>query len=342
MSFKNRRFSLDSFAFPEGGGGLLGVRRSSKGRRSSEKFLEEARPSEGRTSLGEARPDVQELGRSLSKSNSIRSHTIEEEGLDRGGPDGVQTYVKHNKSFHKLFQDIPEAESLTHVFTCALQKEVLYHGKLFVSENFACFHSSVLLKETKVVLHVSNIKEVKQKSALSMLSIRTTEGEKHSFVSLRNREVCYKLLQSVCPHTQVESRNSSPHVSSAENSPEPDMDTVSSHSSLEGSSHSPGPDHRVHGMNGSTPRSSTSRELGEQISDQEETGDLWVQNIKSFLPPREISNLNTLIYIFLLLVILLLLSSGYIGLRISALEEQLSSLGALSELSLHHTEYKKT
>lgn len=35
-------------------------------------------------------------------------------------------------------------------FTCALQKEVLYHGKLFVSEHHVCFHSSVLLKETKV------------------------------------------------------------------------------------------------------------------------------------------------------------------------------------------------
>lgn len=36
-------------------------------------------------------------------------------------------------------------------FTCALQKEVLYHGKLFVSEGHVCFHSSVLLKDTKVM-----------------------------------------------------------------------------------------------------------------------------------------------------------------------------------------------
>lgn len=35
-------------------------------------------------------------------------------------------------------------------FTCALQKEVLYHGKLYISENNVCFFSSVLLKETKV------------------------------------------------------------------------------------------------------------------------------------------------------------------------------------------------
>lgn len=34
-------------------------------------------------------------------------------------------------------------------------------------------------------------------------------------------------------------------------------------------------------------------------------------------------------------VVLLLLSSGYIGLRIVALEEQLTSLGALSDFTLH-------
>lgn len=35
-------------------------------------------------------------------------------------------------------------------------------------------------------------------------------------------------------------------------------------------------------------------------------------------------------------VVLLLLSSGYIGLRIVALEEQLTSLGALSDFTLHN------
>ena len=35
-------------------------------------------------------------------------------------------------------------------FTCALQKEILYQGKLFVSENWICFHSKVFGKDTKV------------------------------------------------------------------------------------------------------------------------------------------------------------------------------------------------
>lgn len=35
-------------------------------------------------------------------------------------------------------------------FTCALQKEILYQGKLFVSENWICFHSKVFGKDIKV------------------------------------------------------------------------------------------------------------------------------------------------------------------------------------------------
>lgn len=35
-------------------------------------------------------------------------------------------------------------------FTCALQKEIVYQGKLFISENWICFHSKVFGKDTKV------------------------------------------------------------------------------------------------------------------------------------------------------------------------------------------------
>lgn len=35
-------------------------------------------------------------------------------------------------------------------YICALQKEVPYHGRLYITNSNACFHSSVLLKDTKV------------------------------------------------------------------------------------------------------------------------------------------------------------------------------------------------
>lgn len=35
-------------------------------------------------------------------------------------------------------------------YICALQKEVPYHGRLYITDTHACFYSSVLLKDTKV------------------------------------------------------------------------------------------------------------------------------------------------------------------------------------------------
>ncbi|XP_020318805.1 GRAM domain-containing protein 2A isoform X1 [Oncorhynchus kisutch] len=364
MNMKHRRFSLDSsVSLEDGDGGNLLDQR--KGSRSRPKKSGERRKSH---SLEEAQLETQGLGCSLNRSNSLRSQTIEEESFHR--PDGVivtkNSFVKYNKAFHKLFEDIPAEEKLTHAFTCALQKEVLYHGKLFVSVNYVCFYSSVLLKDTKVVVHVSSIKEVKkQNSALSMLSIHTTDGDKYLLVSLRNRQVCYKILQTVCTQAQTvftqqqgeqgENGSSSSHVSPGENGVDDvnqDIATISSHSSLEDSMEQSLPKETVYsdlpsrGRDSSTPRSSISKDQDDQFTFTEEDDSanscFWrvTERIKSLLLIREMSNLNVLLSIYLFLVVLLLLSSGYIGLRILALEEQLSSLGALPEFSIHHREYR--
>lgn len=42
-------------------------------------------------------------------------------------------------------------------FTCALQKEILYQGKLFISENWICFFSKVFGKDIKVCKGVSSM-----------------------------------------------------------------------------------------------------------------------------------------------------------------------------------------
>ncbi|XP_010885713.2 GRAM domain-containing protein 2A isoform X1 [Esox lucius] len=314
MNMKHRRFSLDSSESLEKGSGsnLPGQKRPSR-------LNGERRKSHNPQVV---QLDVQEMKR----TNSLRSQIIEEETVHY--PDGGITrnsFIKHDKTFHKLFQEIPAEEKLIHAFTCSLQKELLYHGKLYVSDNYVCFYSSVLLKDTKVVIGASTIEEVKkQNAALSMLSIRTTDRSKYSFVSLRSRQVCYNTLLSVCTQAQQqvrhrESGNSSPQVSSAENSPDAvgqDIDTTSSQSSVEDT------------MEWSSPIELAGRD------------DSWVGNITGRVKwlVRVMRKSNILLSIYLFLLAVLLLSSGYIGLRIIALEEQLSSLGALTEFSIHHRE----
>ncbi|CAN9503389.1 unnamed protein product [Ophioblennius macclurei] len=257
------------------------------------------------------------------------------------GPIHNHSFQKHNKSFHKVFPDIPEDEKLTHTFTCALQKEVLYHGRLFVSENHVCFYSSVLLKDTKVVIPHSSVREVKgHSSALSTLSIQTADGEKYSFVSLRGRQMCYKLLQRLCSHAQSFSPPSSPHLSSAEN----EADQMSSYSSIEDPDQESSSGSVQLPSEGSMGHNSTDQNSLNNDEHKGESSWIWsaTERIKSSVVFNETDNLSIIFYIYLFLLVMLLLVSSYIGLRLLSLEEQLNSLGGLIEFSSNHRPYQET
>ncbi|KAF7467996.1 Hypothetical predicted protein [Marmota monax] len=127
---------------------------------------------------------------------------------------------KANMHFHKLFLDVPTEEPLRQSFTCALQKEILYQGKLFVSENWICFHSKVFGKDTKISIpafSVTLIKKTKTALLVPNALIIATVTDKYIFVSLLSRDSTYKLLKSVCGHLENVSVGSSPIQSSGEN-----------------------------------------------------------------------------------------------------------------------------
>ncbi|XP_035876596.1 GRAM domain-containing protein 2B isoform X2 [Phyllostomus discolor] len=128
---------------------------------------------------------------------------------------------KANMHFHKLFLDVPTEEPLRQSFTCALQKEILYQGKLFVSENWICFHSKVFGKDTKISIpafSVTLIKKTKTALLVPNALIIATVTDRYIFVSLLSRDSTYKLIKSVCGHLDSTSVGNSPSPSSLENS----------------------------------------------------------------------------------------------------------------------------
>ncbi|KAM9762759.1 GRAM domain-containing protein 2B isoform 2-T2 [Menidia menidia] len=362
-----KHFMKESYPVESSGGGLPA--KAKKSRSSLSNGAVKKMETKKALSLEAAQLEFQHQQKTLTRQVAVRSQTFDVDStiLDKTESSGTQSsFTKHNKTFHKLFSDIPETEDLIHAYICALQKEVPYHGRLYITDTHACFYSSVLLKETKVVIPVSSIHIVKkQNTALlvpNALSIRTTEGDKYLFVSLRNRESCYQLLRSVCPQIEDGSTNSSPMFSSGENSFDKSKLVNSSQSSLEDSfeqlDDSEAQSLRVqtlqrpHREDEPDTKGSTFRNLNMQQNDNSSTEELsesggsWVWSVtekaKSLLVQREAGNLNTLLFIYLILVVLLLLSSGYIGLRIVALEEQLTSLGALPEFTLQSGYHKDT
>ncbi|KAG7219789.1 hypothetical protein INR49_011523 [Caranx melampygus] len=112
-------------------------------------------------------------------------------------------------------------------YTCALQKDILYQGRMFVSDHWICFHSKVFGKDTKVletnqiaipVVSVTQIKKTKTAILVPNALVIATANDRYVFVSLLSRDNTYKFLMSICFHLEEKSPCSSPIPSSAENS----------------------------------------------------------------------------------------------------------------------------
>uniref|UniRef100_A0A8C1FUK8 GRAM domain-containing protein n=1 Tax=Cyprinus carpio carpio TaxID=630221 RepID=A0A8C1FUK8_CYPCA len=116
--------------------------------------------------------------------------------------------LRTNIQYHKVFKDISEDEQLRQSYTCALQKDILYQGRLFVSDNWICFHSKVFGKDTKIAIPVASVTVIKKtKTAILVPNalVISTALERHVFVSFLSRDTTYKVLMSVCPHLVVSS-----------------------------------------------------------------------------------------------------------------------------------------
>ncbi|XP_008285930.1 GRAM domain-containing protein 3 [Stegastes partitus] len=128
---------------------------------------------------------------------------------------------KSNCQYHKIFKEISKEEQLRQSYTCALQKDILYQGRMFVSDHWICFHSKVFGKDIKIaipVVSVTNIKKTKTAILVPNALVIATANDRYVFVSFLSRDNTYKFLMSVCLHLEEKSPCSSPVPSSAENS----------------------------------------------------------------------------------------------------------------------------
>ncbi|XP_075031211.1 GRAM domain-containing protein 2A-like isoform X2 [Calonectris borealis] len=279
------------------------------------------------------------LARSQTCDPSFGNETEQAVAAAGGQGHPSPSLSKRATSYRKAFGELAEREELLACFSCAWQREVPYHGRLYISSRHLCFHSSLLLKDIKVVVPVASISALKKTNTALLvpnaLSIRTAEGEKFLFVSLHQREATYQLLKSVCKHLQDNGWSPLASLSNEEILRKP---LTSSQSDLEQST--PEPESLQEPLDGPSP---TPRQVEEE---DEEAAVLALSSGGPHTALRarttvQLSPLNTIILIYLLLMVALLLSSGYIGLRIVELEQQLASVGAWPDLNLLH-QYKKT
>ncbi|KAI4834515.1 hypothetical protein E4T45_10025, partial [Aureobasidium sp. EXF-8846] len=104
---------------------------------------------------------------------------------------------KRNKDFHQLFRSVPEDDYLIEDYSAALQRDILLHGRLYISEGHICFSSNILGWVTNLVIGFDEVVSVEKKSTAvifpNAIVIQTLHA-RNVFASLVARDSTYDLL----------------------------------------------------------------------------------------------------------------------------------------------------
>ncbi|RKF83946.1 putative gram domain-containing protein [Golovinomyces cichoracearum] len=107
---------------------------------------------------------------------------------------------KRNKDFHQLFRSVPEDDYLIEDYSCALQREILAHGRLYVSEGHLCFSSNIFGWVTTLVMSFDEIVSVEKRSTALVFKnglMITTLHAKNVFASFTSRDSTYDLIVGI-------------------------------------------------------------------------------------------------------------------------------------------------
>ncbi|XP_044526022.1 protein Aster-C [Gracilinanus agilis] len=104
------------------------------------------------------------------------------------------TYKYRNEEFKRQFSHLPESERLVVDYACALQKDILLQGRLYLSENWLCFHSNIFRWETTISIALKDITFMTKEKTARLIpnAIQIiTESEKFFFTSFGARDRSY-------------------------------------------------------------------------------------------------------------------------------------------------------
>ncbi|XP_049820318.1 protein Aster-B-like isoform X3 [Aethina tumida] len=108
------------------------------------------------------------------------------------------TYKSRSEDFKRIFKDVPDDERLVVDYSCALQKEILVHGRLYVTQNYLCFYANIFGWETNVSMKWKEVTSIsKEKTALvipNAVLISTRADQKFFFTSFVARDKTYIML----------------------------------------------------------------------------------------------------------------------------------------------------
>ncbi|KAL9544236.1 hypothetical protein MBANPS3_007723 [Mucor bainieri] len=105
---------------------------------------------------------------------------------------------KRNYEFHMLFRSVPEEDKLIEEYNCAMYKDILVQGKLYISQEHLCFNAKFFGWATNLVLAYKDIKSIEKRNMALIvpngIQITTHLDTKHVFASFMTRDYTFDLI----------------------------------------------------------------------------------------------------------------------------------------------------
>ncbi|KAI8445098.1 GRAM domain-containing protein, partial [Phakopsora pachyrhizi] len=146
---------------------------------------------------------------------------------------------KRNFEFHYIFKSIPDDDYLIEDYGCALQRDILVQGRLYVSEQHLCFKANIFGWVTTLAIPFSDVASIDKKMTALIIpnAIQVvTLHSRHTFASFLSRDSAYDLITSIWrishPAVPPRSLSSSSSTTCSNASPPENSNNNVQHSSL--------------------------------------------------------------------------------------------------------------
>ncbi|OBZ68431.1 GRAM domain-containing protein YSP2 [Grifola frondosa] len=131
---------------------------------------------------------------------------------------------RRNLDFHELFPTIPEGDYLIEDYGCALQREILIQGRLYISENHVCFHANIFGWITDLSIPMYDVTALEKRMTAFVIPnaiLITTTTAKYTFTSFLSRDTTFDVIYNVWRLARPEGSS----VGSLAHSPRESLDT---------------------------------------------------------------------------------------------------------------------
>lgn len=108
--------------------------------------------------------------------------------------------IRRNVDFHQIFRSHDLTDRLLDDFACALSREILLQGRIYVTEQSVCFNSNLLGWVTSLVIQFEEIIRIEKKSTAGLFPngiLIETKDAKHNFASFLSRDATFDFIRTV-------------------------------------------------------------------------------------------------------------------------------------------------